>query len=290
MNTLEQKSLYFDSWDGLQLFAKEYVNPAPKGKILCLHGITRNSADFESLCESLKNDYHVIAADQRGRGKSSYDSNPDNYFVGTYVLDMFTLLDDQAIDEVVLIGTSMGGIMAMMMAVAQPKRIKGIVLNDVGPEIDKSGLERIKGYLGESSLAQNWEEAAAYAKKINAVAFPDYKDDDWHRFAKRLYKEDKNGTPYLAYDPAIAKPVAKSDEAAAPPDLWNVFDALSDIPMLLIRGELSDLLSSECVSEMLRRKPDMDYQEIANRGHAPMLDEPESMRAIQKFLSSLSAR
>ena len=286
----EQNFLYFKSRDDLQLFAKEYVNSSANEKILCLHGITRNCSDFEGLCENLKDDYHVIAADQRGRGKSDYDPNFDNYFVGTYVIDMFTLLDNQSIEEVFVIGTSMGGIMAMMMAVAQPKRIKGIVLNDIGPEVDESGLDRIKSYLGKSSPVNNWEEATAHAKKINALAFPDFTNNDWLSFAKRLYRENENGVPELAYDPAIAKPLANTGEAAAPPDLWSMFEALTDIPMLLIRGELSDILSSECVSEMQHRKPDMVYQEITNRGHAPMLDEAESLSAIKKFLSSLSSR
>jgi pimeloyl-ACP methyl ester carboxylesterase len=198
---------------------------------------------------------------------------------------MFTLLDSLGLDRVALLGTSMGGLMSMIMAAMQPQRFSAVVLNDIGPVIDPAGLERIKGYVGKSAPVANWDEAVAQTRAINGQAFPDYDGDDWLRFARALYREDTAGVPVLAYDPAISRPIAEDEEAAVPPDLWPAFDALKPIPTLVVRGALSDILASTCVAEMRARKPDLQVAEIPDRGHAPTLEEPACIAAIDRFLA-----
>ena len=279
--------LYYRSADGLRLYARDYQHPSPRATLLCMHGLTRNSADFAGIAEHLAPRYRLIVVDQRGRGLSEWDADVDNYQPAVYVQDMFKLLDELGLNKVILLGTSMGGLMSMIMASMQPDRFSGVILNDIGPVIDPAGLERIKGYVGKSGPVASWEEAVAQARDINGKEFPDYDEKDWLRFAQALYREDAEGVPVLAYDPAIAQPMAENQEAAVPPDLWPAFDTLAGLPCLVIRGALSDILAPECVAEMRSRKPDLTVAEIANRGHAPTLDEAACIAAIDDFLESL---
>lgn len=280
----EFADVWYRSADGLRLYARDYFHPAPRATLLCMHGLTRNSADFEALCATLNGDFRLIAPDQRGRGRSQYDSTPDNYHPAMYVQDMFALLAHLRIQRIISIGTSMGGLMTMIMAANQPERLRAAILNDVGPVIDPAGLARVKSYIGNMPAAASWPEAAENARRVNGLAFPDYTDEDWLKFARRIYREDENGTLVLACDPAIAHPIAASDRAAVPADAWDSFGALQPVPTLLVRGALSDILSSECVAEMRIRKPDLEVVEASRRGHAPMLDEPEVIHAIRSFL------
>ncbi|MEQ9397408.1 alpha/beta fold hydrolase [Haliea sp.] len=283
----EFTDLWYHSSDGLRLYARDYAGPGTGAPVaLCMHGLTRNAADFAGLAPHLAQRYRVLVAEQRGRGRSDYDPNPANYHPGTYVQDMFTLLDGQGVQEALLVGTSMGGLMAMLMAAMQPARVNGIVLNDIGPEVDPAGLERIKGYVGKTQPAADWEQAVAQVRAINAAAFPDFTDEDWLGFTRALYRE-VDGRPVPAYDPAIAEPMAASDDNAVPPDLWPVFESIRELPILVLRGIHSDILAASCVAEMRRRKPDLVSAEIPRRGHAPTLDEPESRRAIDSFLAAL---
>jgi pimeloyl-ACP methyl ester carboxylesterase len=277
----------YHSTDGLALYARDYRSPGSGLPLLCLHGLTRNSADFEPLVPCLATKHRLVVPDQRGRGRSQHDPNPSNYQPAIYCNDMFRLLDTLGIERVVAIGTSMGGLMAMMMAAVQPVRIAGIVLNDVGPAVEREGLERIKGYVGRSGPVQTWDQAAAQARTLNGVAFPDFDDADWLAFARRTYVTDEAGVPCLAYDPAIAQPIAADETSAVPQDLWSLFDAILARQILVLRGELSDILSRATVNEMKRRKPDLVHAEIARRGHAPLLDEPEAVAAIQRFVASI---
>lgn len=284
----DYEEIWYQSQDGLRLFARDYVNADAQITLLCMHGLTRNSADFSDLCEWLQPRYRVIAVDQRGRGRSAYDPEPANYNPGVYVRDMFTLLDKLALDRAVMIGTSLGGLMTMIMAALQPQRVQAAVLNDIGPVVDPAGLERIKRYVGKTSEISSWQDAIAETRTINGLAFPDWQDDDWLKFARNLYREKADGTLELAYDPAIAQPMLESEENAVPPDLWPAFAALKDIPTLVVHGVLSDILSSQCVQEMQARKPDLRVAEVPRRGHAPTLDEPEAREAIQQFLASIA--
>jgi len=253
-----------------------------------MHGLTRNSADFAELCEALNDDFRLIAADQRGRGRSQYDANPVRYHPGTYVQDMFTLLAHLGLRQVIAIGTSMGGLMAMMMAALRPGCLRAAVLNDVGPEVDPRGLARIKSYVGKTKAPASWSEAADLSSQINGVAFPDYTEADWMAFAHRTFSEDADGRPYPAYDPAIAQPINAAQEAAVPPDLWPAFAALHSVPTLVVRGARSDILSPDCVQAMRARKPDLQVIEVPDRGHAPMLNEPVALKAIRSFLGAVN--
>lgn len=282
--------VYYQSSDGLRLYARDYPcrdrEQASAPVVLCMHGLTRNSADFAGLAEHLSASCRVISVDNRGRGLSDYDSNIANYTPATYVQDMFTLLAELDIDRVILCGTSMGGLMSFMMAAMQPERIRGIIINDIGPEIDPAGLARIKGYVGKGGPVANWEEAIAQAREINELAFPDFSEQEWEEFARGIYREE-NGVPVLAYDPAISQPMNEDDSNAVPADLWPLFEAISGIPMLVIRGASSDILAPGCVAGMRARKPDLAVAEIPRRGHAPTLTEAASRAAIDSFLVAL---
>jgi pimeloyl-ACP methyl ester carboxylesterase len=255
--------------------------------VLCLHGLTRNVADFEFIAGHLSARYRVIAADQRGRGKSQWDPETANYRPTTYVADMFALLDHLAIERVAVIGTSMGGIMAMIMGAMQPARLAGLVLNDIGPEVPASGMSRLRRTLNDRKPSATWVDAAVQARRLNEMAFPDYGEDQWAAFARRTYVEDRDGRPVAAFDPAILEGLNETDPSAVPPDLWAQWQLLGAIPILAIRGAVSDIISAETLSSMAARHPNLTAVTVANRGHAPMLDEPAAVAAIDEFLKRL---
>lgn len=274
----------FVSADGrLGLFARIY--PGEEAPLLLMHGLTRNSADFEPLARHLAGHYRLIVPDQRGRGLSTRDSEPENYRPDIYVADMFALLDELGIERVGLIGTSMGGLMAMMMAAMQPQRISAIVLNDIGPKLDPEGLARIQGYVGGGAAFPGWKDAADRCAAINAEAFVDFEDADWMAFARRTCREMPDGTVRFAYDPAIAVSISGDEPATVPPDLWPLWDMLDALPALVLRGALSDLLAPETVAQMgERHRGPFVGVEVPLRGHAPLLDEPAALSAILPFL------
>jgi len=199
---------------------------------------------------------------------------------------MFHLLDKLDVTRVIAIGTSMGGIMSLIMAAQQPKRFAAVVLNDIGPVIDPRGLERIRSYVGKLPAVDSWPAAIAQVKTLNGDVFPDWTEAQWTWFTHKLYREDAQGIPRLAYDPAIATSIQAAPETP-PVDLWPAYAALANIPTLVIRGATSDILAPECVAEMKRRKPDLVTVDVPNRGHAPMLDEPTARSAIVSFLAAL---
>ena len=272
----------------LTLYARDYGAPfAGAPDVLCLHGLTRNSADFEAIAAQLSRHYRVVVADQRGRGLSQWDPVPARYNPGVYVQDMLGLLDHLGIARAVIIGTSMGGLMAMVMGMVARDRMRAVVINDVGPDIEAAGLARIASYTGKTQPAATWDDAARITQFINAVAFPDYGAEEWMGFAHKLFRE-KDGIPVPAYDPAIANGLKpQSDAPVAPPDLWPMWDALAGLPVLAIRGGLSDLLSEATLAKMAEHHPGMIWVTVPNRGHAPMLDEPEAVEAIDSFLATL---
>lgn len=282
--------IWYQSADGLKLYARDYNNCSAQTTVLCMHGLNRNSADFESLCDHLQKKYRVIAVDQRGRGLSQWDPDPSHYRPMVYVRDMWTLLDLLDQEQVALIGTSMGGLMAMLMMAEKPHRILGMAINDIGPELDPTGLERIRKHIGKLPIVNNWDDAVAHCKRNNGFVFPDYDENKWQQFARRLYSKDENGVPVLRHDPAIAVRFESDNEVTEPSPLWDCFDLSRDKPILVIRGETSDLLAVSCVKEMQHRKPDLHYVEVAKYGHAPMLDEPEAVAAIDAFLISTQYR
>jgi pimeloyl-ACP methyl ester carboxylesterase len=286
--THRHDDVFFPSADGrLQLYARDYAGAGPC--LLMMHGLTRNSADFEQLADRLAGRFRVVVPDQRGRGRSQYDPEPANYVPATYCADMLGLIARLQLERPLLIGTSMGGLMAMAMASLSPQGYRGIVLNDVGPVLEPDGMSRIGGHVGSTPDVKDWGDAMAFAKQTNGSAFPGYGDDEWLAFARRLFREDADGVPRLAYDPAIAIPFAAIDPAAPPADLWPMWDALAPLPILTLRGELSDILSRETLVEMGRRHPGMDSVTVPGVGHAPTLDEPEAVAAIERFLGEACA-
>ncbi|MEM7542525.1 MAG: alpha/beta hydrolase [Pseudomonadota bacterium] len=282
---MSYQDIYYQSDDGLKLYARDYPHDAPKATVLCMHGMSRNSADFHDLAQALQNDFRVVSVDQRGRGLSDYDSDPYRYNALTYSNDMLTLLDHLGLKQVIAIGTSMGGIISLVMGAKAPERLQAVILNDIGPVIERAGLDRIKGYVGKISGVESWADAAAQVRSVNEGALPHYDDDDWRRFAERVFRENENGVPVQAYDPAIA---AAFQGGNAAPDLWPAFDAIASLPVLVVRGETSDILSMDCVDEMQRRKAGLISVTVPGVGHAPMLDEPEARSAVLEFLQALA--
>lgn len=286
--TSSYQELFFPSADGrLQLFARDYPGGGPC--LLLMHGLTRNAADFDELASRLAGRFRVVVPDQRGRGRSQYDPVPANYVPATYCGDMLGLIARLGLDRPVLLGTSMGGLVAMVMGATAPQGYRGLILNDVGPMVEPAGLARIAGYVGLASDVTDWAGAAEYCRLTNGSAFPHYGDADWLRFAHRLFVDDAGGVPRLAYDPAIAAGLAGSDPSAVPVDLWPMWDALAPLPILAIRGENSDILGAATLAEMDRRHPGMHSINVAGVGHAPMLDEPEAVAAIERFLAGTCA-
>jgi len=276
--------VFYQSDDGLRLYARDYPGPRRDAPvILCLPGLTRNSKDFSALAEMLRTTHRVICPDQRGRGRSARDADATRYRPDRYVQDMRTLLDTLGISRVVVIGTSLGGMMAMIMMAIDSARVLAAVLNDVGPEVDPRGIARIAGYVGRSAAVCNWDEAAEQTAHTNGIAFPDYQTGDWQAMARDLYVQEGT-TPVLDYDPAIAQGVAAGTAA---PNLWPLFEQAGVKPMLVIRGKISDILSEETLAEMMRRLPQVVAQTVAGRGHAPTLSEPEASVAISRFLAGL---
>jgi pimeloyl-ACP methyl ester carboxylesterase len=272
--------------DGLRMYCREYGSghvDAPA--VLCLPGLTRNCRDFESLAQWLAATHRVLTPDLRGRGRSDRDPNWHNYQPLNYVADIGQLLRALDASRVVIIGTSLGGLVAMIMATLQPAALAGVVLNDIGPEIDPVGLARIGRHVGQQPPVDDWRQAAAQARQVNAVALPDLTDEQWMAFARRIYRDDGSGRPVLDMDPMIG--AAMRETAGHSPDLWILYRSLAGIPALAIRGELSDLLSEATLLRMQELKPDLRTLVVPARGHAPTLDEPESRAAIRSLLDSI---
>jgi pimeloyl-ACP methyl ester carboxylesterase len=284
---------YSDYWyksrDGLNLYARDYPcrnhREQPWATIVCIPGLTRNSADFALLSEHLSNRFRVIAVDLRGRGRSDYDSCPQNYQPGVYAEDMIGLLDSLELDKVILIGTSLGGLVSILLSSMQSQRISSVILNDIGPEAHQPGLDRIKSYVRNRSTVRNWDEAMVATRETLATEYPNFGPADWMSFTRNIYREDSQGKPVLNYDPAISLPLESGADESLRGALWPVFAKMSPIPTLLIRGQLSDILTRESVEKMLSLHSRLQFTEVGECGHAPTLAEQESLLAIDCFLN-----
>jgi pimeloyl-ACP methyl ester carboxylesterase len=271
------------SHDGLKLFYRDYPGPADRPPLLCLHGLTRNSRDFEAFAERYAGKFRVIALDFRGRGNSERDPQPERYLPTTYAQDVLKLLDELGIDRAIFVGTSLGGLVTMIVASIEPQRIAAAVLNDVGPQLEDSGIERIRGYVGKAVEFRNWSEAAAYVAGINGNLPASYGSDDWLRAARRLCRED-GGSVVFDYDMAIADAFnAPTDGPAF--DMWPLYRQLAQVPLLILRAEHSDLLSPATAAMMRDAAAGAMLVTVDGVGHAPELTEPTAVAAIDEFLA-----
>lgn len=274
--------------DGLHLYCRDHAGSAQRLPVLCLHGLTRNCQDFAALATRLAPARRVITFDQRGRGRSDHDPNWLNYNFATYIADTGQLLERLELPRVVAIGTSMGGLIAMLMAAANPRAFAGLVLNDVGPEVDPEGLERIRSYVGRQPAVRDWGEAVEQVRSLYGAAFPDYCDAQWLAFARNTFLQDERGAPTVAADPRIGDALRLAFQPpGAAPAMWLAFAAIRSIPMLVIRGERSDLLTARTLERMRREHPRLTALTVPNRGHAPQLDEEACVGAISRFLETL---
>lgn len=276
--------------DGLALYARDYAPLLPETglPVICLHGLTRNSRDFETIAPRIAAlGRRVVAPDMRGRGQSANDPDPAHYVAAVYAQDVLKLMDALAIPRAVFVGTSMGGLIMMVLATMAPDRIAASVLNDVGPKLNTSGLARIATYVGRTQPVSSWPEAAEAVRAVNGSAYPERLDDQdfWLSFARRTFRQREDGLLETDYDPHIALAFADFDEDAPPPDLSPLFLALAQKPVLSVRGAISDLFGEDSVEMMRSLKPDLETATIANIGHAPVLDEPEAWDAVLDFLA-----
>jgi pimeloyl-ACP methyl ester carboxylesterase len=254
--------------------------------VLCLPGLTRNSRDFEALAPHLAAHYRVVCPDLRGRGLSAWDPQWQNYHPGTYLADLLGLMQALELGRVAIVGTSLGGLLAMMLGASSPQRVAGMVLNDIGPEIDPKGIERIKSYTGTLPPVGSWADAIKQLRVVYGNAWPDLSDAMWSTLVRRSYRENAAGIPVLDCDPRVGEAL-RAAPAAPPEAFWPIFAQLRPLPMLVLRGDSSDILSAGTLERMRREKPDLERVTVGNRGHVPLLDEPEALAAIDRFLGRL---
>jgi pimeloyl-ACP methyl ester carboxylesterase len=276
---------YYQSQDGLRLFYRDSGADMPGPPVLCLPGLTRNSRDFEDLADALSPRRRVLCPDFRGRGFSDHDPDWKNYHPLTYVQDVWSLLDHVGVERVIVIGTSLGGLCAMVMAASQHNRIGGVVMNDIGPEINPAGIARVQSYTGRQSAVQNWDDAVRQARATYGEWLPGLSDSFWARFVRRSYREDEDGVPRLDMDANIGRAVREVGPQKGDP--WELFDALAGIPVTVLWGELSDILTVDITEKMQQRLPHIDVVRVSNRGHVPLLDEPEAVAAIDAMLETV---
>jgi pimeloyl-ACP methyl ester carboxylesterase len=283
------RSQFITSDDGLRLHVNIFGSRREASvPVVCLPGLARTGADFDVLARALAHDFEparcVITMDYRGRGRSDYDRNPLNYNLATELADVLSVITALDLGPANFIGTSRGGILAMLLAAARPAAIAGAVLNDIGPVIEVLGLARIKSYVGQLPQPGSFADGARILRQVFATHFPKLSDDDWTAFAKRSFKE-QGGRLVPTYDVRIAETLAGIDLERPLQPLWSEFDALSRRPVMVIRGANSDILSAATVEAMRARRRDLVAVEVPDQGHAPLLAEPEIIGQISSFLS-----
>jgi len=283
------RDLYYASFDDLRLHVRHYpVADAKARPVVCLPGLTRNARDFHYLASYLSHHPQrpraVYCVDYRGRGGSQYDRDWHNYTPFVELIDALDFMTLQDLHEAAIIGTSRGGIIAMMMAAVRPTAMGVVVLNDIGPVMETKGLARIMGYVGRTKVPRSWEDAALLLREMNERNFPAIESWQWEEIARAVFNE-KNGRPAQSYDRKLARSFGTID-LRHPRHLWPQFIALGQFPALIIRGANSDLLSAETVEQMVERHPNLRTLTVPGQGHAPVLNEPETVEAIGTFLVS----
>ncbi len=281
---------FWHSADGLTLHFRDYPGESREAApVVCLHGLTRNARDFDSLAQHIcaTHGRRVLVPEMRGRGRSAYASDPASYTVPTYIGDLLAMLAQERIERFVAIGTSMGGLIIMGLAALQPERIAGVVLNDVGPVVEPAGLERIKQYVGQGGSFPTWLHAARALAELHGETYPGYALEDWLAMAKRTMTLVSNGRIAFDYDMRIAEPILADETAAVPVDPWPMLRALAGRPAVLVRGELSIILSAETLAAMADELPGARTVTVPATGHAPTLDELSVRAAIDAMLGEV---
>lgn len=283
------QDVFFRSADGLRLHARDIAPPDGGNRalaVLCLPGLTRTAADFDTLMLALAHDEtaprRVVAVDYRGRGLSDHDANVGNYSVPVEMADVVALASELGIGRAIVVGTSRGGLIALTLAATGSPLLAGVVLNDIGPVIERAGLMRIKGYVGERPVPSSWEDAAGGLKRLFGRDFPALTDAAWRNWARRAWLE-QDGMFRQTYDPALAQTLAALSADTPLPPAWEAFDALAASPLMVVHGALSDLLSRDTVDAMQSRRPDLEVVEVAEQGHAPLLDDDATITRIKAF-------
>ena len=281
------RHLTWQAADGLELSATAWephdlaIAPA----VLCLSGLSRNARDFTALAENLSLRGHlVVAMDYRGRGRSARDPDWRNYTVEREADDIDRGIEALGLERLVVIGTSRGGLHGLLLAWRHPDHVAGLVLNDIGPTIEADGLRRLCQTVGQDMKAPDWNTAVDKIRAQIGGQFPGLEPEDWRRFAEQLYVEADDGL-HLDYDAALSHALADFDPDQEVPDFWPVFDAIATTPMLVLRGAHSDILSEETHAEMLRRNPHARALTVPDEGHAPVLWDQASQKAIAEFVS-----
>ena len=284
---------YFEVEPGIKLYFRDYLSDESNAPVvLCLHGLTRNGEDFEPMIDRLHKSgigkrFRFIVPDMRGRGLSNYDPNPENYFPLNYIADVWELLDNMRVPSFYIVGTSMGGLMAMLMHQEKPERVNGVLLNDIGPMVPLAGLAHILTYLGLNMREDSWDSVIAAMKARHTQDLPDFNESEWEDLAKRSYQQDSDGNWVQRYDPLIREPVEQAYQDGIELDLWEAYIGI-DKPTLILRGELSQMLPTQLAEQMRFRNTHCALVEIPRKGHVPQLDEPESLEAISEWLASVS--
>ncbi|MEP9401516.1 alpha/beta hydrolase [Sphingomonas sp. VNH70] len=278
---------YWWSNDGLRLHYRDYAGRADRPAILCLHGLTRNARDWEDVAERLAGEWRLIVPEMRGRGESGYARDPMTYVPLVYLQDVEALLNHLDLKQVVAFGTSLGGILTMLLAATDRDRIAAALLNDVGPELDPAGLGRIRGYVGKQVSHPTWMHAARAMAEGNGDAYPGYGVHEWLHMAKRLHRLTSNGRIQLDYDMKIAEPFRVPGNEAGP-DMWRAYEALAGKPVAIVRGGLSDILPAAVAEAMATRIDGADLTVVPDTGHAPTLTEPDAIGAIDRLLARVA--
>ena len=281
---------HWTSRDGLKLHFRDYAgasNLPDRPPVVCLHGLTRNARDFADLAARMAGEWRVLVPEMRGRGDSGYAKDPETYSPVKYVDDVNLLLEQEGIDKFISIGTSMGGLMTILMGFTQPDRIVASVFNDVGPDLEMEGIGKILDYLGQGRNFPTWMHAARALEETHGAAFPLWTIDDWIAAAKRVMVLSANDRIVFDYDMKIAEPFEKLDFTNQP-DLWPGFEALAKKPVLVLRGALSNLFSEKTFARMGAASPTVECVTVPNVGHAPMLDEPEAIAGIERLLARVA--
>lgn len=291
--TASSVSRFVTAPDGLRLHVREYgERPSQRLPVVCLPGLSRTAEDFEVLASALAADAakprRVLALDYRGRGLSDYDRNPKNYAIPVELSDAIAVLVAFAAAPAVIVGTSRGGLLTMALAAMRPGAVAGAVLNDIGPVIEAEGLKRIKEYVGKLPEPRTFEEGADILRRIAGTQFPNLGAADWLTIAKRGWRE-QNGRLIPTYDPALAHSLAAMRVDEPIPTMWPQFEALVRVPVMVIRGAHSDILSSKTVEAMKARHPDMEVLVVPDQGHAPLLAEPDVIARIGQFAAKCDA-